>query len=134
MGRKIRKKNKWEKTETENNNKEQGGGGAKKLQKKLSDGEGFGGKRNETRNGRYVFPHFLLLFFCTLPFFIFPSFCQLFVFLFIYFFFSPNVAVAVMSFFIFIFPLATFLRQPPILPSSTPSLHCLQAVERNKIK
>lgn len=127
MGRKIRKKNKWEKTETENNNKEQGGGGAKKLQKKnCRRGRGLGG--NEMKRETVV------MFFCTLPFFIFPSFCQLFVFLFIYFFFSPNVAVAVMSFFIFIFPLATFLRQPPILPSSTPSLHCLQAVERKKIK
>jgi len=46
MGRKIRKKNKWEKTETENNNKEQGGGGAKKLQKKTV---GWGGVWGETK-------------------------------------------------------------------------------------
>jgi len=39
MGRKIRKKNKWEKTETENNNKEQGRRGGK-LQKKLGGGWG----------------------------------------------------------------------------------------------
>jgi len=84
MGRKIRKKNKWEKTETENNNKEQG----RRGENCKKNWEGVGGKRNETRNGRYVF--FLLFFFCTLPFFIFPSFCQLFVFLFIYFFFSPT--------------------------------------------
>lgn len=98
-------------------------------------------KRNETRNGRYAFPppshtH------CS------ASFLCFYLFIFCVF---PNVAVvAVMSFFIFIFPLATFFfslpkqkkkngkRNPlfllaflPYAPFFTPFLHCLQAASRS---
>lgn len=136
MGRKIRKKNKWEKTETENNNKEQGGGGAKKLQKKTVGGGGVWGETKWNEKRSLCFSSFFVVVFLYPAFlyfpFVLPAFC---VFIYLFFLLSKRRSRCNVFFHFYFSARNLFATAPhPPLLHAQPALLTSSGEEKNKIK